>query len=265
MMKSLALVKYVPDTNSPLRINSSATWVDDANLNFVLNDYDRYALEALLKLKDDGKVSEVVALTVGPAGASSALRTCLATGADRGIHVKDDALNGSDPLSVAKVIQAAIKDEGFSLILAGLQADDDNHTQIGSLVARLLDWPCATAALGLAFQDENTVRVERELENNRLQVVDLTLPAVITVQTGINTPRYASLKGIMAAKKKEIRTVGLGDLGLDAGEVGAGAARMKTVGFAPPAKGKRAEILDGSPDDVAQELLKRIRENTGVI
>jgi electron transfer flavoprotein beta subunit len=264
-MKSLVLVKYVPDTNSPFRINSSATWVDDANLSFVLNEFDRYALEELLKLKDAGTVSEVVALTVGPAGASSALRTCLATGADRAIHVKDDALNGSDPLSLGKVIHSAIKDEGFSLILGGLQADDDNHTQVGALVARLLDWPCATAALSLALQGNDAVRVERELENNRLQVVDLKLPAVVTVQTGLNTPRYASLKGIMAAKKKEMRIVGLADLGLDANEVGANAARLKTVGFAPPPKGKGAEIIEGSPDDVAQELLKRIRENTGVI
>ena len=264
-MKTLVLVKYVPDSSSAFRINGSATWVDDANLSFVLNEYDRYALEELLALKDAGKASEVVALTVGPAVATSALRTCLATGADRAIHIQDEALVGCDPLSLAKVIQAAIQEEGFSLILAGLQADDDNHTQVGALLARLLDWPCATAALRLSLQGDDSIRVERELENNRLQVVDLTLPAVVTVQTGINTPRYSSLKGIMAAKKKEIRTVGLGDLGLDAGNVGGGAARMKTVAFAPPPKGKSAEMLEGSPDDVAKELLKRIREKTGVI
>ena len=264
-MKTLVLVKYVPDPNSPFRINGSTTWVDDANLSFVLNEYDRYALEELLTLKDGGKASEVVALTVGPAAATSALRTCLATGADRAVHVQDDALIGCDPLSLAKVIQAAIREEGFSLILAGLQADDDNHTQVGTSLARLLEWPCATAALSLTLQGEGTLRVERELENNRLQVVDLTLPAVVTVQTGINTPRYASLKGIMAAKKKEIRTVGLGDLGLDNDKVGGSAARLKTVGFSAPPKGKGAEILSGSPDDVAKELLKRIREKTGVI
>jgi electron transfer flavoprotein beta subunit len=264
-MKTLVLVKYVPDSNSPFRINGSATWVDDANLSLVLNEYDRYALEELLALKDAGKATEVVALTVGPAPAASVLRTCLATGADRAIHVQDDELVGCDPLSLAKVIKAAIKDEEFSLILAGLQANDDNHTQVGASVARLLDWPCATAALSLALQDDGTLRVERELENNRLQVVDLTLPAVATVQTGINTPRYSSLKGIMAAKKKEIRTVDLHDLGLDAGKVGGSSSRMKTVGFSAPPKGKCAEMLTGTPDDVAKELLKRIREKTGVI
>ncbi|HEU4401917.1 MAG TPA: electron transfer flavoprotein subunit beta/FixA family protein [Candidatus Polarisedimenticolia bacterium] len=264
-MKGLVLVKQVPNTDSPFRLNAAATWVDEANLTFGLNDYDRYALEELLRLKDAGKVTEVVVLTVGPERAATALRTCLATGADRAIHVKDDALQGSDPLSLARVIHAAVKDEGFSLILAGLQADDDNHGQMGGLLARLMDRPCASAALSLALQEGGVIRVERELENNRLQVVDLTLPAVITVQTGINEPRYASLKGIMAAKKKEIRTVGLKDLGLDAGQVGGKAARLKTLRLAPPPKGKGAEMLQGPADKVAQEILRRIREKTGVV
>jgi electron transfer flavoprotein beta subunit len=264
-MKSLVLVKHVPDPNSPFRINGSATWVDDANLSFVLNEYDRYALEVLLALKDANKVSEVVALTVGPAAAASALRTCLATGADRAVHIKDDALTGCEPLSLARVIKTAIESEGLSLVMAGLQADDDNHTQVGPLVARLLDWPSATAVLSLSLTGSDAIRVERELEDNRLQVLEMKLPAVVTVQTGINTPRYASLKGIMAAKKKELRTLTLADLGLDAGEVGGSVSRMKTAGFSQPVKGKGAEILEGSPDEVAKELLKRIREKTGVV
>jgi electron transfer flavoprotein beta subunit len=264
-MKALVLVKYVPDANSVFRIASDGMWVDTSSLTYAINDFDRYALEELLALKDAGKVEEVVALTVGPAHASSALRTCLATGADRAVHVNDDALAGSDPLALARVIHAAIKDEGYSLILAGLQANDDNHTQVGGLVAGLLDVPCASAAMSLNLVDATTLRVERELGNNELQVVDLTLPAVVTVQTGINTPRYASLKGIMAAKKKPVATLTLKELGVDASEVGAGAARLRTVGFAPPSKGKRAEILSGSANDIAKELVKRIRENTGVL
>lgn len=264
-MKSLVLVKYVPDANSVFRINSEGTWVDTSSLSYAVNDYDRYALEELLALKDAGSVEEVVALTVGPAEASSALRTCLATGADRAIHIKDDALKGADPLSLARVIHAAIKDEDYSLILAGLQADDDNHTQVGGLLAGLLDYPCASAVMDMNLESDNKLRVERELENNQLQVVDLTLPAVVTVQTGINTPRYASLKGIMAAKKKPVASLALSDLGLDPSEVGGDAAKLRTVGFAPPAKGKGAEILTGSPDEIAAELIHRIREKTGVI
>jgi electron transfer flavoprotein beta subunit len=264
-MKSLVLVKQVPNADSAFRLNSAGTWVDEGNLTFGLNDYDRYALEEVLRLKDAGKVTEVVVLSAGPERASTAIRTCLAMGADRGIHIKDADLDGADPLSLAQAIAAAVKDEGFSLILAGLQADDDNHAQTGPLLARLIDRPCATAAMSLALQDGGTIRVERELENNRLQVVDLTLPAVVTVQTGINEPRYASLKGIMAAKKKEIRTVGLKDLGLDAAQAGARASRLRTVRLAPPPKGKGAEILKGSPDEMAKELVRRIREKTGVI
>jgi electron transfer flavoprotein beta subunit len=264
-MKSLVLVKQVPNTDSPFRINSAGTWVDESNLTYGLNDYDRYALEEVLRLKDAGKVTEVVALTVGPERASQALRTCLATGADRAVHITDDALAAADPLSVARVIVAAVKDEGFSLILAGLQADDDNAMQIGPFVARLLDRPCATAVMSLVLQDGGRVRVERELENNRVQVVDLTLPAVITVQTGINEPRYASLRGIMAAKKKEIRTLSLADLKLSVPEIAASAARYRTVRLAPPPKGKGAEMLAGPADRIARELVKRIREKTGVI
>jgi len=264
-MKSPVLIKPVPYTDSPFRINSAGTWVDESNLTFGLNDYDRYALEVLLRLKDAGKVSEVVVLTAGPDRASAALRTCLATGADRAIHIKDDALNAADPLSIARAIVAAIKDEGFSLILAGLQADDDNYMMIGPFVARLLDRPCATAVVHLELMDGGTARAERELENNRVQVVDLTLPAVITVQTGINEPRYASLKGIMAAKKKEIRTLALADLKLDAAAIAPSAARFRTVRLAPPPKGKGAEILSGAADHIAKELVRRIREKTGVI
>ncbi|HEV8201751.1 MAG TPA: electron transfer flavoprotein subunit beta/FixA family protein [Candidatus Polarisedimenticolia bacterium] len=263
-MKTLVLVKQVPNTDSPFRVNAAGTWVDEGNLTYGLNDYDRYALEEALRLKDQGKATEVVALSVGPERAATALRTCLATGADRAIHVKDDRLAGADPLSIARVIAAAVKDEGFSLIFGGLQADDDNYTQTPALVARLLGRPCATAVLK-AELGEGTIRVERELENQKVQVVEMTLPAVVAVQTGINEPRYASLKGIMAAKKKEIKTVGLAEIGLDPAQVTASAARFKTVRLAIPPKGKGAEILKGSADEVAKELVKRIREKTGVL
>jgi len=261
-MKSLVLVKHVPDSNSVFRLNAAGTWVDETNLSFTVNDFDRYALEELLKLKDAGKVEEVVALTVGPADAAAALRTCLATGADRAIHVKDEALAGFDPFAVARAIHAAIASQGFSLVLGGLQADDDNYTEVGGLVAGLLDWPFASAAVRLSLQDAATLRVDRELENNEIQVVDLTLPAIVTVQTGMNTPRYASLKGIMAAKKKPMATLALSDLGLEPRDVG---AKLRTVRLMPPPKGKSAEILTGSPDEVAKALVSRIREKTGVL
>jgi electron transfer flavoprotein beta subunit len=263
-MKVLVLIKQVPNADSPFRVNAAGTWVDEGNLTFSLNDYDRYALEAALRLKDAGQATEVVALSAGPERAATALRTCLATGADRAVHVKDDALQGAPPLALARVIVSAIRGEGFSLVFGGLQADDDNYTQVPGLVARLLERPCATAVLKLEVQGDK-VRVERELENQQVQVIEMTLPAVVAVQTGLNEPRYASLKGIMAAKKKEIRTVSLQDLGVEAGSVLSAAQQFRTVRLAIPPKGKGAEILKGSADDVAKELVRRIREKTGVI
>jgi electron transfer flavoprotein beta subunit len=254
-MKALVLVKHVPDSNSVFRVNAAGSWVDESNLSFTVNDFDRYALEELLKLKDGGKVEEVTALTVGPADAASVLRTCLATGADRAIHVKTEAGAASDPYVVARSIQAAIASEEFSLILGGLQADDDNHTQVGGLVAGLLDWPFASAAVRLELLDASTLRVDRELEGNEVQAVDVTLPAVVTVQTGMNTPRYASLKGIMAAKKKPVATLAPEKI----------EAKLKTLSLAHPPKGKGAEILTGSAEEVAKALVSRIRERTGVL
>jgi electron transfer flavoprotein beta subunit len=236
-------------------VNAAGSWVDESNLSFTVNDFDRYALEELLKLKDGGKVEEVTALTVGPADAASVLRTCLATGADRAIHVKTEAGAASDPYVVARSIQAAIASEEFSLILGGLQADDDNHTQVGGLVAGLLDWPFASAAVRLELLDASTLRVDRELEGNEVQAVDVTLPAVVTVQTGMNTPRYASLKGIMAAKKKPVATLAPEKI----------EAKLKTLSLAHPPKGKGAEILTGSAEEVAKALVSRIRERTGVL
>src|SRR5262245_37139454 len=152
-MKTLVLIKQVPNTDSPFRVNAAGIWVDESNLTFGLNDYDRYALEEALRLKDAGKATEVVALSVGPERAATALRTALATGADRAIHVKDDALAGADPLAIARAIAAAIKDEGFALVIGGLQADDDNYTQTPGLVARLMGRPGATAVLRIEAGD----------------------------------------------------------------------------------------------------------------
>src|SRR5262245_39883257 len=190
-MKILVLVKQVPNTDSPFRLNGAGTWVDESNLTFGLNDYDRYALEEALRLKDAGKATEVVVLSVGPERAATALRTCLAMGADRAIHVRDAALEGAEPLAMARVIVAAIRDEGFQIVFAGLQADDDNYTQTPGLVARLLGRPCATAVLKVDLGD-GVVRAERELENQRIQVVETTLPAVIAGETGRKQPGAAS-------------------------------------------------------------------------
>jgi electron transfer flavoprotein beta subunit len=176
--------------------------------------------------------------------------------------VKDEALPAYDPFAVARAIHAAIASENFSLILAGLQAEDDNYTQVGGLLAGLLDLPYASAAVGLSLVNGSRLRVERELENNELQVLDLSIPAVVAVQTGMNSPRYASLKGIMAAKKKSVVTLTLKDIGLDAASL---SGKLRSVSLSPPPKGKGAEMLSGSPEEIAKALVTRIREKTGVL
>lgn len=257
-MKILVCLKQVPDKDSTFRIRGDGTWVETENLSFQINDYDRYALEEALRLKDAGG-GEVVAISLGPDRVSQAIKTALAMGADRAIHVRDDRDHG-DPLTVARLLQAAVREESFDLVFTGLQTEDDNFGQVGPLLARLLELPCATGIVRLTASDDGgSVRVERELENNRVQVVDLQLPAVISVQTGMNEPRYASLKGIMAAKRKEVRVVQAAELGVEGGD------RMKVRKLELPPKGEGGEILSGSTDEIAAELVKRIREKTGVI
>ena len=256
-MKILVCLKQVPDKDSSFRIQAGGGGIETEGLSFQINDYDRYALEAALRLKD-ASAAEVVVLSVGPDRVAQALKTA--------IHVNDPAAEGSDALGVARLLHAAAAPEGFDLVLAGLQAEDDNFAQVGPMLARLLGFRCATGVMSLALLDDGrTARVERELENNRLQVVDLTLPAVITVQTGINEPRYASLKGIMAAKKKETRVLRLAELGIDAAQIGAAGARARVLQMGPPPRGKGGEILKGSAEEIAAELVRRIREKTGVV
>lgn len=254
-MKILVCLKQVPDKDSTFRIRDDGTWVDTENLSFQINEYDRYALEEALRLKDAGG-GEVVVISLGPDRVAQAIKTALAMGADRAIHVRDDRDHG-DPLTVARLLHAAVREEPFDLVFTGLQTEDDNFGQVGPLLARLLDLPCATGIVRLTPSDDGgTVRVERELENNRVQVVDLQLPAVVSVQTGMNEPRYASLKGIMAAKRKEVRAVAAADVADD---------RMKVRKLGLPPKGEGGEILTGSTEEIAAELVKRIREKTGVI
>ncbi len=263
-MKILVCLKQVPDADSTFRVNAAKTWVETDGLSFQVNDYDRYALEAALQIKDGGD-AEVTVISVGPDRVSQALKTALAMGADRAIHVNDPGAEGSDALGTARILCAAASGEGFDLIFTGFQAEDDNLALVGPSLARLLGVPCATAIVGLELlEGGGAVRVKRELESNRLQVVDLDLPALVTVQTGINHPRYASLKGIMAAKRKETRTVTLAELQVPPERVGRAGAPVRLGAMAPPPKGGGGEILQGSTETVVADLVRRIHEKTGV-
>lgn len=256
-MKVMVCLKQVPHQDARLDVRPDGKWIQEDNIKFEINSYDTYALEEALRIKDAGE-AEVVVVSIGPDRVSQALRTALGMGADRAVHVKDPEADGSDALGVAKILAAVAKAESPDLILLGLMAEDDNLAAIGPMLAGLLDVPHATGVMKLERAD-GALTVERELEGGALEVVELKQPCVLTVQTGINQVRYASLKGIMQAKRKPLDVKTVADLGL-AGQVGAGAVKVEIEKIAPPPKGEGAEIIEGSTEEVAAKLVAKIKE-----
>ena len=256
-MKIMVCLKQVPHQDARLDINGDGTWIKEDNIKFEINSYDTYALEEALRIKDAGE-AEVVVCSIGPDRVTQALRTALGMGADRAIHVKDAEVDGSDALGTAKVLAAVAKEESPDVVLMGLMSDDGNEASVGPMLAGLMGVPHATAVVKAEATGDG-FRCERELEGGALEVVELPKPCLMAVQTGLNQVRYASLKGIMAAKKKPIDVKTAGDLGL-AGQVGAGARKMKIESVYTPPKGEGAELIEGSTDEVVTQLVGKIKE-----
>ena len=205
-MKIAVLVKQVFGSESALQITDDSKWVKEDNASFVMNPPDNYAIEEALIIKEKLGEGEVVIVSQGPTRVQKVIREGLSKGADRGIHIKESGLIETDPLLIAKSIVSAIKDENFDLILSGLQSDDTGMGQTGVLVGELLNMSVATLAIQTDI-DKEKIRVKRELESGWFQWVTLGSSASVTIQSGINQPRYPSLKGIMRAKKKEIKVI----------------------------------------------------------
>jgi electron transfer flavoprotein beta subunit len=254
-MKIMVCLKQVPHQDARLDIDGA--WIKEDNIKFEINTYDTYALEEALKIKDAGE-AEVVAVSIGPDRVTQALRTALGMGADRAIHVKDPETDGSDALGIAKILAAIAKEESPDLILMGLMADDGNFAAVPPMLAELVGVPHTTAAVEVS-RANGTVTVGREIEGGATEVVELQSPCLIAVQSGLNQVRYASLKGIMAAKKKPLDVKTAADLGLG-GQVGAGAAKVTITSIATPPKGDRADILEGSTDEIVSGLVGKIKE-----
>src|ERR1700704_277827 len=200
-------IKQVPSRDWQPRLNDAKTWIRDQDASFEMNEPDAYALEEALRLKEKHG-GEVVACSAGPARVAQVLREALARGADRALHVEDDALASADAFVVADSLAAAMKGEQFDLVLTGLQSDDMGFAQTGVILAQRLGRPHATIVMDVKVDPaQGTVRVKRELGGGWFQWVGMPLPALLTIQSGINQLRYATLKGIMTAKKKEIRKV----------------------------------------------------------
>jgi electron transfer flavoprotein beta subunit len=247
-MKIAVCVKQVVTREWQLRVNDQKTWIRDQDASFELNEPDAYALEEALRLKEKHG-GEVVVCCAGPARAAQVIREALARGADRAVHVESDALSNADANAVAEALTAAIKDEGVDLVLTGLQSDDQGFGQVGVVLAEKLGMPHATIIMEVQKTDAG-LRVKRELEGGWFQWVGLPMPALLTIQSGINQLRYATLKGIMAAKKKEIKKV--------SPALAAPGQRIASIYF--PEKGKKTQMLSGSAADAAKELVKRLRE-----
>ncbi len=254
-MKILVCLKQVPHKDARLDISSDGKWIEDSSIKFEINEYDSYALEEALRIKDAGD-AEVVVCSVGPDRVVQSLRTALGMGADRAIHVWDDGLENCDPLGVSKILASVAKAEGSELILMGLMSDDSNFGVIGPMVAELLNFPHATGITKAEIKN-GAINVERELEGGALEVVSVPRPCVLTAQTGMNDVRYASLKGIMQAKKKPLDKKTLGDLGLDAAAV---APKVTIEKIYSPPKGEGAELLEGSPAEIADKFVGKVKE-----
>lgn len=247
-MKIAVCIKQVPTREWQPRLTDDRAWVREQDVSYEMNEPDAYALEEGLRLRE-AHGGEVVVVSAGPARVQQVIREALARGADRAIHVESEALGAADAVAAARALAAAMAGEAFDLILTGLQSDDQGHAQFGPVLAEALGAAHSTIIMAVQVQD-GRLRVKRELEGGWFQHVSLPMPALLTIQSGINQLRYATLKGIMAAKKKEIRRV-------DAGPV---AARQRVIGLSLPQKSKQTVMIGGSPADAARELIRRLRE-----
>jgi electron transfer flavoprotein beta subunit len=256
-VKILVCIKQVPQKDAPLKLNESGTWIRE-DLSYEVNEPDAYALEEALRQKEKHS-GEVVVITSGPARASQVLREALAKGADRAIHLEDNAFVGLDAFNTARAFAAAIKDEKFDLIFTGLQSDDYGYAQTGVILAELLGWPHATIIMQIEKQDGG-IRVKRELEAGYFQYVDMPLPAVLTIQSGINKLRYATLIGIKQAKNKPMRKVTMAEIqpALDEN-------LQKIERLYIPQKTKKTEMIEGSPAEIAKKLTEKLRNEVRVL
>jgi electron transfer flavoprotein beta subunit len=250
-------MKQVPQKDVALKLNETGTWIRE-EISYEVNEPDAYALEEALRQREKHG-GEVVVVAAGPARAQQVLREALAKGADRAIHLEDNRFAALAPLNTAKALAAAIQNESFELIVTGLQSDDYGYAQTGVLLAELLGWPHATIIMQIE-KNASGIRVKRELEGGFFQFVDLPLPAVLTIQSGINKLRYATLIGIKQAKNKPLRKVTWDEVSPALGENG-----LKIEKLYVPQKTKKTEYLEGAPAEVAKKLVDKFRNEIRIL
>jgi electron transfer flavoprotein beta subunit len=254
-LKTIVCIKQVPAKDAPLTI--AGNWIKETDIGFEMNEPDSYALEEALRLKEKHG-GEVIALSMGPDRVKQTIKEALAKGADRGMHIADDNFAQLDPLATAKALAAAIEKEKADLVLTGLQSDDHGFGQTGVLLAALLNLPHATIIMQIDVAD-GKMKLKRELEAGWFQWIECPLPAVLSIQSGINKVRYATLKGIMGAKKKEIAVITRESLGA------VGTATQKIEKIYVPVKTKKTEYLTGTPNEIATKLMEKLKFEARVI
>jgi electron transfer flavoprotein beta subunit len=252
-MVIVVCIKQVVTREMQVRVNDARTWIRDGEASWELNEPDAYALEEALRLREKHG-GEVVVISAGPARVTQVLREALARGADRAIHVDGEQLATADAFTAAAALAAGLGSEKVDLVLTGLQSDDQGFAQVGVVLAEKLGVSHSTIIMDVQVQGE-TLRVKRELEGGWFQWIAMPLPAVLTIQSGINQLRYATLKGIMAAKKKEIRAVPA---------PAAPPARQRITAVYMPEKSKQTRMIGGSPAEAAAELVRALREDARV-
>ena len=261
-MRILTLAIQVPDSRSPISVEPDGSGIRKAGVKFVCNPFDEFAVEQAIQLKESrSDVSEVVALTIGPADATGTLRTALAMGADRAVHIVDEAPL-RDELALAEILAAAIgrEDRDFDLILCGKQTIDRDAGELGPALAELLDLPHVAAITKLEVADDRTVRANRRIEGAE-EIVEASLPVLLTCEKGLVEPRYPALPKLIQAKKKPLETVAVTDLP----GVGALADGLSLVKLTPPPPRPACTLVDGEPADMARELVRLLREEAKVI
>jgi electron transfer flavoprotein beta subunit len=258
-------LKQVPDTETLIKVAPDGQSIVEDDIKWVMNPYDEFGVEEALRLKEKFG-GEVTVVGLGPSRVTETIRTALAMGCDKGILINDPALENSDVLGRAKALAAVIKDLDYDLIFAGQRGVDEDNGLVGATLAELLDIPQLSLIVKVDVSDDGkSVTANRPVEGQVL-VIESSLPALVTAQKGLNEPRYASLPGIMKAKKKPLEEKALADLGLDASEVGEGARKLKILEMTPPPQREAGKIVDGeTPEEKAAQLAKLLREDAKAI
>ncbi len=256
-MKIAVLIKQVPGSESALPINDSNNWIDESAATFVMNPPDNFALEEALLIKEREEGGEVIVLSMGPSRVQKVIREGLAKGADRGIYIEEESQIEIDPLIIAQRFADVLKEENCDLILTGLQSDDTGMGQTGVLIGEMLGLSTATLVVETNVVNQD-IKIKKELESGWFQWVQLPLPASISIQSGLNTPRYPSLKGIMGAKKKEIKIVSTSEL----------SSRTKNQlmeNIYVPKASKKTEVIDGPVDKTVERIVEILKSEIKVV